>query len=107
MYWIEENTSGEFEIYFGDDVIGQKPETGNLITITYLITNATAANGAGNGDSATSRSFTYLNASNTVEVKSVASGGTDLETVDAIRFKAPRAFTTQNRAVTKNDFSSL
>ena len=106
-YWIEENTSGEFEIYFGDDVIGEKPETGNLITITYLITNATAANGAGNGDSATSRAFTYLNAANTVEVKSIASGGTDLETVDAIRFKAPRAFTSQNRAVTKNDYSSL
>ncbi len=106
-YWIEENTSGEFEIYFGDNVIGEKPETGNLITITYLITNATAANGAGNGDSATSRAFSYLNAANTVEVKSIASGGTDLETVDAIRFKAPRAFTSQNRAVTKNDYSSL
>ena len=106
-YWIEENTSGEFEIYFGDNVIGEKLETGNLITITYLITNATAANGAGNGDSATSRAFSYLNAANTVEVKSIASGGTDLETVDAIRFKAPRAFTSQNRAVTKNDYSSL
>ena len=106
-YWIEENTSGEFEIYFGDNVIGKKPETGNLITITYLITNGISANGAGNGDSATSRAFTYLNAANTVEVKSVASGGTDLETVDAIRFKAPRAFTTQNRAVTKGDYSSL
>jgi len=106
-YWIEENTSGEFEIYFGDNVIGKKPETGNLITITYLITNATAANGAGNGDSATNRAFSYLNAANTVEVKSIASGGTDLETVDAIRFKAPRAFTSQNRAVTKNDYSSL
>jgi len=106
-YWIEENTSGEFEIYFGDNVIGEKLETGNLITITYLITNSTAANGAGNGDSATSRAFSYLNAANTVEVKSIASGGTDLETVDAIRFKAPRAFTSQNRAVTKNDYSSL
>ncbi len=106
-YWIEENTSGEFEIYFGDGVIGEKPETGNLITITYLITNGISANGAGNGDSATSRAFTYLNAGNDVEVKSIASGGTNLETVDAIRFKAPRAFTAQNRAVSKDDYSSL
>ncbi len=106
-YWIEENTSGEFEIYFGDDVIGKKPETGNLITITYLVTSGSAANGAGNGDSETARAFTYLNAANIVEVKSVAAGGTNLETVDTIRFKAPRAFTSQNRAVTKDDYSSL
>ena len=106
-YWIEENTSGEFEIYFGDGVLGQKPETGNLLTITYLITRGTDANGAGNGDSVLARAFTYSNAANTVEVKSVAGGGTNLETVDAIRFKAPRAFTTQNRAVTKDDYSSL
>ena len=107
VFWIEENTSGEFQVYFGDDVIGKKLEAGNVITITYLVTNGTAANGAGNEDSESSRSFTYLNAGNTVVVKSVASGGTDLETVDAIRFKAPRAYTTQNRAVTKGDYSSL
>ena len=107
VYWIEENTSGDFEIYFGDDVIGRKLEAGNLITISYLITNGTAGNGAGKGDAEGSRSFTYLNANNVVEVKSVSSGGTDFETVDAIRFKAPRAFTSQNRAVTKNDYSSL
>mgnify|MGYP001500719909 CR=1 FL=1 len=107
VYWIEENTSGDFQIYFGDDVVGKKPEAGNLITITYLITKGTAANGAGNGDSSTARSFIYLNAGNTVEVKSVASGGADLETVDQIRFKAPRAFTSQNRAVTKDDYAAL
>ena len=107
VYWIEENSSGEFQIYFGDGVIGKKPEAGNVITITYLITNGTAANGAGNTDSSQARSFVYLNAGNTVEVKSVAAGGTDLESVDTIRFKAPRAFTSQNRAVTKDDYASL
>ena len=107
VYFIEENTEGKFEIFFGDGVIGKKPETGNVVTVTYLITNGAEANGAGNDDSAGNRSFRYLNANNTVEVKSVASGGGEKETVDQIRFKAPRSFTTQNRAVTKNDYSSL
>ena len=107
VFWIEENTVGEFEIYFGDGLLGKKPEAGNVITLTYLITNGTPANGAGNNDSSSQRSFVYNNASNTVEVKSVAGGGTDLESVDTIRFKAPRAFASQNRAVTKNDYSSL
>lgn len=107
VYFIEENSSGDFEVFFGDGVVGKKPEPGNVITITYLITNGKDANGAGNGDSASARAFRYLNASNTVEVTSVASGGADKESVDDIRFKAPRSFSTQNRAVTKSDYVSL
>lgn len=107
VYWIEENTLGTFEVLFGDGVVGQKLSAGNVITITYLVTNGSAANGAGNGDSVTTRAFRYLNSSYTVEVKSVASGGAERESIEDIRFKAPRAYTTQNRAVTKGDYSSL
>ena len=106
-YFIEENTDGNFEILFGDGVIGKKPEPGNLITITFLVTNGTEGNGGGQGDSESARAFRYLNASNTVEVTSVAIGGADKESVDDIRFKAPRAYTTQNRAVTEEDYVSL
>ena len=107
VYFIEENTDGNFEILFGDGVIGKKPEPGNLITVTYLVTNGTEGNGGGRGDSASARAFRYLNASNTVEVTSVATGGSDKESVDDIRFKAPRSYTTQNRAVTEGDYVSL
>lgn len=107
VYWIEENTLGTFEIVFGDDVLGQKLSAGNLITITYLVTNGSAANGAGNGDTPNARAFRYLNSSYTVEVKSIASGGAEREEIEDIRFKAPRAYSAQNRAVTKGDYSSL
>ena len=107
VYWIEENTRGTYEILFGDDVMGQKILAGNLITITYLITSGSAANGIGFDDSASNRIFKYGNASNIVEVKSIALGGGEKETISSIRFKAPRAYTTQNRAVTKGDYSSL
>lgn len=107
VYWIEENTLGSFEIVFGDDVIGQKLSAGNVVTITYLVTNGSIGNGAGNGDTTTARAFRYLTSSYDVAVKSVASGGAERESIEDIRFKAPRAYTTQNRAVTKGDYSSL
>jgi len=107
VYFLEENPKGNYDIFFGDDVLGKKVETGNLITITYLITDGAVANGVGANDSETNRSFRYLNDSNTVVVKSPASGGGEKEASNVIRFRAPRSFTAQNRAVTKNDYSSI
>lgn len=107
VYFLEENTKGNYDIFFGDGVLGKKVETGNLITITYLITDGSVANGVGVNDSETNRSFRYLNDANTVVVKSPASGGGEREQSNVIRFRAPRSFTSQNRAVTKNDYSSL
>lgn len=99
VFFLEENSRGEFEIFFGDGILGKKLETGNIVTITYLITSGAETNGAS--------SFRYLNDSNTVETTSPASGGASRESINKIRFRAPRAFSAQNRAVTKNDYASL
>lgn len=107
VYYLQENSKQKFEIYFGDNVFGQKLQPGNLITVTYLVTSGPAANDAGKNDSVDNRAFTYGAAANTVVVKSYASGGSNKETINDIRFKAPKAFSSQNRAVTANDFSTL
>lgn len=106
VYFIEENNSQQYSIYFGDDVIGKKPKNGNIITVTYLETYGSVAN---------SISVFYLSDSigglyNDNVIISAASssyGGTDKETVDQIRFRAPYFYTAQNRAVTKNDYETL
>ena len=46
VYFIQETTDGKFEVYFGDGVTGKKLETGNLITLEYVVTNKTDSNGA-------------------------------------------------------------
>lgn len=102
VFFLEENTLGYYEIYFGDNVLGQKLEAGNLIRITYLVTSGSSANGSGKNNT-----FRYLNDSNTVTVKSIALGGAEKESTDTIRFRAPRYFSAQNRAVTENDYASL
>lgn len=107
VYYLQENSKQKFEIYFGDDVFGEKLEPGNFITITYLVTDGPDANNAGKNDRSENRSFTFGSASNDVAVKSFASGGSNKETTNQIRFKAPKALSSQNRAVTANDFSTL
>src|SRR5574343_18889 len=46
VYWISETEDGQFEIFFGDDVVGKKVIDGNIVSIQYLKTNADAANSA-------------------------------------------------------------
>jgi hypothetical protein len=46
VYFLQEAEDGQFEIYFGDGVIGQNLDDGNIIAISYVVTNKTEANGA-------------------------------------------------------------
>jgi len=105
-YFVEETFDGFPSILFGDDNIGQKLSAGNLVTITYITTKGVEANGIGSNDTTSNRSFTFT-PNTTVSVKSQATGGEFRETTDSIRFNAPKSYTSQNRAVTQDDFESL
>ncbi len=103
VFYIQENDDGLFEIYFGDNIIGASPKDGDEISISYLVTDDTHANGASlfsmvsgiNGNS----DVTF---SNTVS----ASGGKDKETIDQIKFSASKFYTSQNRLVTVSDYKA-
>lgn len=105
VYFIEENENSNYTFYFGDDVIGKKPKNGNIIICTYLDNVGTISNNISE--------FTFVdpigsytdNISATSTVSSY--GGIEKETVEQIRFRAPYFYTTQNRAVTKNDYETL
>jgi hypothetical protein len=104
VYYLQENPSEYFEVFFGDGVIGRKPVNNNIVTLDYIFTNGSDANGA---------SVFSLNdtvggfAVNSVSTVSEASGGTEKETAESIRFNAPLTFTTQNRAVTAQDYRAI
>ena len=107
VYFLSENRDGNFEIYFGNDSVGKKLGDGSTITVTYLVTNGTAANKANNFVEKTS--ITDSNGEDTtitLTSVSAASGGSDKESVDSIKFSAPNQFTTQNRLVTKKDYEA-
>jgi hypothetical protein len=106
VYFIEENENLNYTLYFGDDVIGKRPKDGNIIICTYLDNVGSQSNNI------TGFTFTdYIGGKyrNNVRTTSVVSsyGGVDKETIEEVRYRAPYFYSTQNRAVTKNDYETL
>ena len=106
VYFVEEDNDLKYTVYFGDGVLGKRPVDGNIVIITYLDTVGTSANAI--------RKFNFIepiggnyrdNVSITVSQSSY--GGTNKESIDTIRFRAPYFYTAQNRAVTVNDYQSI
>lgn len=104
IYFTQENSSGKFEIYFGDGYIGKKPFTNNIVEIEYVYTDGTFANGA----SVFIPADTIGGYSNiAVTTSSNASGGAARESIESIRYNAPLTFVSQNRAVTADDYKAI
>lgn len=103
VYYIEENRNGKYQIYFGNNIIGKGLDDGNIVNVTYLVSSGTEANGI--------RSFRLMDEiiglSSTTTLVSESSAGAIEESLENIKFVAPKSFISQNRAVTKNDYISL
>jgi hypothetical protein len=104
VYFLQEGLTGYYEIYFGDGGLGNKLIDGNVVKVSYIVTNGTAA--------ASANSFVLMDSisgySNTItnSVTSASQGGAK-ESIDSIKYQAPKSFSAQNRAVSKNDYITL
>lgn len=103
-YFIKELDDGLFEVYFGDGVVGYKPQEGNYLSLEYYVSSLDAPNGA--------NTFSYagsaiLGSGLTVVATGPAQGGSEPESIDQIKYNAPKLFATQNRAVTTEDYKAL
>ncbi len=100
---VEIDTDGTAYLRFGDDTNGLRPESGTVFTANYRIGNGTAGNVGANslvffaGDPRIARCTNPL----------PATGGSDPETNDQIRRRAPQAFMTQERAITMADYEAV
>ena len=103
-YFIQEIEEGRFEVYFGDGISGRKPADGNIVTLSYVVTNGDDADGA-----STFVADSTIGGYSSVSVVTVSSaaGGGSAETVDSIKFNAPLKFASQSRAVTPDDYKSI
>lgn len=104
-YFVEEGPSGLYEIRFGDNIIGKELEVGNIVIIDYIVSSGAAANSIPNF--APTTTFTGSGESRIVYLDSAASGGREKESIDSIRYNAPKFNATKNRAVTKTDYETL
>jgi len=114
IYFIQEVESEQYEVIFGDGVFGKALEDGNVIEMTYIVTNGSDGNGI--NSFTFSGSLSYVR--NSVEIfvtngisliSSVlpSSGGESIESVESIRKFAPQIYSTQNRALSAGDYETL
>src|SRR6056300_1304835 len=106
VYYLQENSSGYYEVFFGDGVTGFKPSNNNIVTLDYVITSGKESNGA-SGFTVSDSIGGFGNDLATATTVKNSAGGSDQETTESIRFNAPLTFTTQNRAVTSEDYSAI
>lgn len=104
VFYVQEIYDGLYEIKFGDGVIGKSIISGNLVRITYIVSNGAEANFA--------KEFTFegsvdVPAEFVLILKDQATGGAAIESIESIKFRAPLAFATQNRAVTAEDYKNI
>lgn len=104
VFFLEENADEQFEIFFGDNVLGKAVNNGNIINIGYRICNGSTTNGA-NTFTAGSSISGYSNYNITLIDR--AAGGVEKETIQSIKFNAPKNYETQNRAVTIQDYEAI
>jgi hypothetical protein len=117
IYLLQEVLDERYELLFGDGIFGKKLENGAVITVGYIITDGKEGNGPSSfAFSGTLRDDSILvSGGNTIVPTSVSSittiqaaiNGSDIESVDSIKYYAPRLYEAQSRAVTSRDFESI
>jgi hypothetical protein len=111
IFLIQEVGDEKYEIRFGDNIVGKKPTNGSRIEVSYIVTSGPLGNGASN--------FTFsgiIKDNNLLDVTTGISlpttrvkseNGDTIESIDSIKYLAPRVYASQFRAVTSNDYKGL
>ena len=104
VYFIKEIENQLYELTFGDGILGKQLSNGNVVHLEYFVSGLDAPNGA--------RAFTYngsglFGGNITLTTVTPAYNGSSPESIESIKFNAPKAYTAQNRAITSEDYKTL
>lgn len=108
VYFLEQNSQGYYEIYFGDGILGTKLSTGNGVTLEYLVSSGSIANVSDKIPqtfqlSGSIQGYTDV----TITVVQKSSGAAEEETIDEIKFNSTKYTTSQNRLITVADYATF
>ena len=104
VYFIKEVEDGKFEISFGDDILGSGLSDGNLVRFNYIVSKGSLGNGIKNV--VLGSTIQGVDAALFVS-NELSSGGQEPESIERIKFNAPKFYATQNRCVTAEDYAAL
>lgn len=109
VYFLQGAQNGQYEVVFGDNLFGRKPVNGAVVNVMYRVASGFEADGI--TEFVLSDDLGPVNnGSSTVSVLTVvanSSSGASQETIESVRFAAPRYFATQQRAVSSDDYTAL
>lgn len=109
VYFVQATYNSQYEIVFGDDIFGKKPVNQSVISVNYRISNGSDANGIDEftiSDDLGKLNGNGIVTTSTLTVVSNAVSGANAETIESIRFNAPRHFQRQGRCITESDYIS-
>ena len=110
VYWVTENETGKYELYFGNGRIGKKLINNTEIKIQYLTTSGSIGNNIKSGftfsDVLSLDGIDYVT-HGSISQSSASFGGADKEGIEDIRFNSPKYYEMQNRSVTALDYKYL
>ena len=112
IFLIQEIPDEKYQLLFGDGIFGKKLENESIITVNYIITDGKDGNGiekfsfAGSFVDAENRIVIPQNTIN-VTTNRKSQNGSDIESIDSIRYYAPRLYSSQYRAVTASDYETI
>ena len=104
VYFLDAVENGYYELSFGDNVLGKALDDGNIVIIEYIVCNEDEANGA-NAFTLQSSVGGSTNATITTVINS--QNGAARESIESIKFNAPKSYSAQNRAVTAEDYKII
>jgi hypothetical protein len=111
IFLIQEIGDEKYEILFGDNILGKKPSNGSRVEISYIVTNGSSGNGANNftfsGRLVDNNLFDVTSGISLLVTESSSQNGDEIESIDSIKYLAPRIYASQFRAVTSNDYKGL
>jgi hypothetical protein len=112
IFLIQEVSDEKYELLFGDGIFGKKLENGVTINASYIVTDGEDGNGP--------RVFTFSGTivssnGNTIPLTSSvpivtiegSAGGASIESIDSVKYFAPRVYSSQYRAVTARDYEAI
>ncbi|AGR47769.1 baseplate wedge [Sinorhizobium phage phiM12] len=103
VFYLNEADKGKYEISFGRNSFGVQPAIGNVIEVSYRVSSGDAPNGV--------KTFSLLHAvegyATKVTTMSKSTGGAERESVESIKYFAPKSIQIQDRAVLGSDYMVL
>ena len=111
LFLLQEIEDEKYQIIFGDGIFGKKPLGGSSINISYVVTNGKFGNGASgftfSGVLVDNNENTITKGISLLTTVQPAENGDDIESIESIKYLAPRVYSSQYRAVTANDYKGL